>query len=125
MATTLRRRIVGTDTPSESSASTPRDESPDKLPVAHEKVKVVHHKSKLRKRRTTAIFLLGSLFGIIAAGFFAKSNDLIEFPEFGELSMDSLFDALPAGFVKDMRDLVVWCFPYRSTTNYYPVSFAS
>ncbi|KAJ9134805.1 Lecithin [Pleurostoma richardsiae] len=106
MATTLRRRIVGTDTPSESSASTPRDESPDKLPVAHEKVKVVHHKSKVRKRRTTAIFLLGSLFGIIAAGFFAKSNDLIEFPEFGELSMDSLFDALPAGFVKDMRDLV-------------------
>jgi phospholipid:diacylglycerol acyltransferase len=66
-----------------------------------------HHRPKTRKRKTTAIFLLGSLFGIIAAGFFAKSNDLIDFPEIGELSMDSLFDVLPAGLVKDMRELVV------------------
>ena len=106
MATTLRRRAVGRadDSPSESSVSTPRDESPAKFDP---KVKTLHHKPKTRKRRATAIFLLGSLFGIIAAGFFAKTNDLIDFPEIGELSMDSLFDALPAGLVKDMRDLVV------------------
>jgi phospholipid:diacylglycerol acyltransferase len=47
------------------------------------------------------------LFGLIAAGFFAKSNDLIDFPEFGELSMDNLFDVLPAGLAKDMREFVV------------------
>lgn len=69
-----------------------------------EDVKVVHHK---RKRKLGAIFLLGSLFGIIAAGFFAKSNDLIDFPEIGELSVDNLLDILPAGLVKDVRDLVV------------------
>lgn len=105
MATTLRRRAVGgpDDSPSESPVSTPRDESPAK---PGQKVKVVHHKEKTRKRRTTAIFLLGSLFGIIAAGFFAKNNDLIDFPEFGELSMDSLFDVMPAGLAKDMRDLM-------------------
>ncbi|KAK2770844.1 phospholipid:diacylglycerol acyltransferase [Colletotrichum kahawae] len=103
-ASTLRRRAVPSDPQTESESSTPRDESPDK---SEKHVHVVQHlKPKTRKRRNTAIFLLGSLFGIIAAGFFAKSNDLIDFPELGELSMDSLFDVLPAGLVKDMRDLV-------------------
>ncbi|KJR79882.1 phospholipid:diacylglycerol acyltransferase [Sporothrix schenckii 1099-18] len=65
------------------------------------------HRSRTgKKRRHTLVFLLGSLFGLIAAGFFAKSNDLIDFPEIGELTMDSLFDVLPAGLVTDMRDLV-------------------
>ncbi|KAL2194583.1 Lecithin:cholesterol acyltransferase-domain-containing protein [Corynascus similis CBS 632.67] len=102
MASTLRRRVPSSDTPSETP--TPRDESPDKP----EKPKLAHHhRPKTRKRRNTAIFLLGSLFGIIAAGFFAKSNDLIDFPEIGELSMDSFLDVLPAGLVKDMRELVI------------------
>jgi phospholipid:diacylglycerol acyltransferase len=77
-------------------------------------VKVVkhHHRDvqpKTRKRRNTFIFLMGSLFGIVAAGFFAQSNDLIDFPQFGDLSMDTLLDVLPAGLVTDIRDLVVRC----------------
>lgn len=121
MATTVRRRLVGKDmeceTASEtaSETSTSREASPDNQrshhgpPEATSTIKVIHKRPKTRKRKTTAIFLLGSLFGIIAAGFFAKSNDLIDLPipEFKELSMDSLFDVLPAGFVKEMRDLVV------------------
>lgn len=83
-----------------------RDESPSKV-VEHVRVAEFPAKPKTRKRRNTAIFLLGSLFGIIAAGFFAKSNDLIDFPELGEFSVDSLLDALPAGLIADMRDLVV------------------
>lgn len=72
-------------------------------------IHVVKHidQHKTRKRRNTFIFFLGSLFGLIAAGFFAKSNDLIDFPEFGEISVDSLLEALPAGFVADIRDLLV------------------
>jgi phospholipid:diacylglycerol acyltransferase len=101
MASTLRRRVPENVTPSESP--TPRDQSPAK----EGKITVVHHRPKTRKRKTTAIFLLGGLCGIIAAGFFAQSNDLIEFPEIGGLSMDSLFDVLPAGLVKDVRELVV------------------
>ncbi|KAM7194623.1 Lecithin:cholesterol acyltransferase domain containing protein [Rhypophila sp. PSN 637] len=119
MASTLRRRIIGNETPSEaitenetpseapseapSETPTPPNEKPE---TRGDSVKIVHHKTKTRKRKTTAIFLLGSLFGIIAAGFFAKTNDLIDFPEFGDLSMDSLFDVLPAGLIKDMRELV-------------------
>lgn len=117
MASTLRRRVPATDTPSETP--TPRDDSPEESQeTVEETVEVVesttpeikvihHHRLKTRKRKTTAIFLLGSLFGIIAAGFFAKNNDLIDFPEFGELSMDSFLDVLPAGLVKDMRERVV------------------
>jgi phospholipid:diacylglycerol acyltransferase len=106
MASTLRRRVPEHETPSESP--TPRDQSPERADTSGAKIKIVHHhRPKTRKRKTTAIFLLGSLCGIIAAGFFAKSNDLIDFPEIGELSMDSFFDVLPAGLVKDMRELVV------------------
>lgn len=103
---TLRRRgpapaaHATNDTPSESPLP------PDDEGKPGDTVKVVHHHDRTRKRKTTVIFLLGSLFGIIAAGFFAKSNDLIEFPELGELRLDSLFDVLPAGLVRDMRELV-------------------
>lgn len=68
-------------------------------------------KTPMRRRRSTFIFFLGSLFGIVAAGFFAKNNDLIDFPELGDLSIDSLYEALPsalpAGLVSDVRDLLV------------------
>lgn len=106
MASELRRRVAkgkeGGDTvPTEPVTPAARDQSPIK---PGEEVKVVHEK---RKRSLGAIFLLGSLFGIIAAGFFAKSNDLIDFPEIGELSVDNLLDVVPAGLVKDVRDLVV------------------
>lgn len=104
MATALRRRALGNESPSETPTLTPRDQSPAR---PGDKVKIIHHRAKTRKRRNTFIFLLGSLFGIITAGFLARNNDLIDFPELGELSMDSLLDVLPAGLVKDMRDLVV------------------
>ncbi|KAF3763707.1 LACT-domain-containing protein [Cryphonectria parasitica EP155] len=106
MASELRRRVVTRGRADHSASEFPepvtlsRDESPIK---PGDKLKVVHPK---RKRKLGAIFLLGSVFGIIAAGFFAKTNDLIDFPEIGDLTVDSLLDALPAGLVKDVRDLV-------------------
>jgi len=106
----LRQRILG---------GKPKPKAPEKEepPEAAEEVRLApvskiitekHHKT--RKRRTGFIFFLGGLFGIVAAGFFAQKSDLIEFPELGDLSMDSLMDVLPAGFVRDARDLAV-CFP--------------
>ncbi|EGS19378.1 phospholipid:diacylglycerol acyltransferase-like protein [Thermochaetoides thermophila DSM 1495] len=115
MANSLRRRgPTGNDTPSETTpAPTPTPRGGSSSREANDPTfkpnssSHGHHRPKARKRKFTGIFLLGSLFGIIAAGFFAKSNDLIDFPEFGELSMDNLLDVLPAGLVKDMRDLIV------------------
>jgi phospholipid:diacylglycerol acyltransferase len=63
--------------------------------------------SQTRKRRNTFIFLLGSLCGILLAGIFAEHNNLIEFPEIRELTMDSLFDVLPSGLMRDLRDFAV------------------
>ncbi|KAH9890882.1 LACT-domain-containing protein [Xylariomycetidae sp. FL2044] len=108
MASELRRRALGADQSSDSPSppvTTPRDQSPAR---PGDKVKIIHHNHspKARKRRNTLIFFLGSLFGIIAAGFVAKNNDLIEFPEFADLSVDNILDVLPAGLVKDMRELV-------------------
>ncbi|KAH8844229.1 hypothetical protein MCOR27_007167 [Pyricularia oryzae] len=109
MATALRRRPVvheESPSPTPTPTDTPRTASPARE-EKEKKIHVVHHKPRTRKRRNTFIFLLGSLSGIIAAGF-AKTNDLIDFPEIGDLgmSMDSLLDVLPAGLVKDMSDLV-------------------
>ncbi|KAL2268136.1 hypothetical protein VTJ83DRAFT_2982 [Remersonia thermophila] len=108
MADTLRRRGPKTSAPSPSPPPNKPSVDAKKEHETDPAVKVVHrHAPKTRKRKTTAIFLLGSLFGIIAAGFFAKTNDLIDFPEIGELTMGSLFDALPAGLVKDMREIII------------------
>ena len=110
MASELRRRVLNPDTASDSSPpASSREDSPVR---PGDKVKVVHHieKAKTQKRKSTLIFLIGSLCGLIAAGFLAQSNDLIAFPEFGELSMDSFLDVLPAGFSKEMKDLMV-CSP--------------
>ena len=106
MATTLRRRVPTEATPAEGdSIDDTRKDTPEKEhPASH--VHIVEHRSKIRKRRTTLIFLLGGLCGLLMAGFFAKTNDLIDFPELGDLSMDTLMDALPAGLAKDVRELI-------------------
>ncbi|KAH6677760.1 Phospholipid:diacylglycerol acyltransferase [Plectosphaerella plurivora] len=105
MAEVRRRQRPGREAPSVEEDSPRFDDNPSET-IEH--VHVVKHidQPKTRKRRNTLIFFLGSLFGLIAAGFFAKSNDLIDFPEIGELSVDSLLEALPAGFVADIRDLL-------------------
>jgi phospholipid:diacylglycerol acyltransferase len=102
-AATLRRRNIP-DTKVDETEESSREESPTEQPATH--IHIVEHVHKTRKRRNTFIFFLGSLFGIIAAGFFASTNDLIDLPEFSDLSVDSLFEVLPAGLVKDMRDLI-------------------
>ncbi|KAI0012387.1 LACT-domain-containing protein [Xylariaceae sp. FL0662B] len=108
MASALRRRVLGADDRSDSPSPAPTPQREDSPVKPGDKVKVIHHhdRPKTRKRRNTFIFLMGSLFGLIAAGFFARNNDLIEFPELSEFSMDSLLDVLPAGLVKDIKELV-------------------
>ena len=109
MASSLRRRIVDGEKPSELREGTPEKAEEVRLAPVSKIHNTKHHKPKGHKRRHLFLFFLGGLAGIFAAGFFARSNDLIEFPEFG--TMDSLLDVLPANFVKDARDLMV-CFPF-------------
>lgn len=117
MANFLRKRIPGLSSP---STDTSREPSPAraeevrlapvskiKTPDDEDKIHNEHKKSKHRKRRNGLVFGLGGLFGIVVAGFFAGKSDLIDFPEFSELSVDSIMDVLPAGFVREARDLAV------------------
>lgn len=116
MPGTLRRRggQSALDVTSESMPDTD-DKQPHLNPEVESHAEVVGDKPKTRKRRNMFIFLLGSLCGIVAAGFFASTNDLIEFPDIGELKLDTLLDVLPAGMVREYRDLIV-CAPSRSYT---------
>ncbi|TVY81822.1 Phospholipid:diacylglycerol acyltransferase [Lachnellula suecica] len=100
----LRRRLFGTSEPPSRERSPAKAEEVRLAPVSKIK-QTPAPKPKNRKRRNGFIFALGGLFGIAAAGFFAGRSDLIDFPEFGDLSMDSIMDVLPAGFVRDAREL--------------------
>lgn len=103
----LRRRIFG-----DSSTDLSRDTSSDKgeklTLVSTSKLKSLTKKRS--KRRNGFIFGLGGLFGILVAAFFANRHDVISFEGLMDLNLDSLIDVIPAGIVKDAKDLTV-CFP--------------
>lgn len=108
---TLRRRLLGDS----QSSSDSRDPSPTKgepitLVPASQLKKL---KTKTRsKRRTTLIFGLGGLFGIIIAAFFAQHHDVINLEGLVDFNLDSLLDVIPAGIVKDAKDITVWFTPF-------------
>ncbi|KAL2399807.1 Phospholipid:diacylglycerol acyltransferase [Exophiala dermatitidis] len=103
----LRRRIghVLDDSPSPSLS---RDSTPD----SNDEVKVVSKKKLERlkkgnssKRRSGLIFGLGGLLGLLLALLFAQSQDVIRLEGLLEVNLDSLMDVIPAGIVKDVKDL--------------------
>ncbi|PSK46574.1 hypothetical protein B9Z65_5542 [Elsinoe australis] len=109
----LRRRFLGALKTEDSPGSTPdpsREPSPTRdseeyRVVPTKQLKKLTGRPKGSKRRNAWIFGLGGLFGILVAGFFAGGNDLMDIAAFSDLNLDSLFDVLPAGLVKDAKDL--------------------
>jgi phospholipid:diacylglycerol acyltransferase len=108
---TLRRRIAHAFGGSSTPSSVP---SRDETPEPGEEVRLVPV-SKLRtlttrkktKRRNGLIFGLGGLFGVVLAAFFASQNDVIRFEGLMDLNLESLVDVIPAGIVRDARDITV------------------
>lgn len=84
--------------------------------VVDEEVPVVKIESTSRKSRSrsTFIFVLGGLFGLLLAAFFASqtkvANDFLQ-----DLSFDAFVDKLPAGMVNEARDMMSH---EKETTNY-------
>lgn len=126
----LRRRIFGrSNTPDsrETSPTSSRDASPApphpgddaeykviprrKLERLKSDVQILKKNKKGSRRRTFWIFVLGGFFGIFAAGFFATSkgglDTWVEFAGMKDVSLDSLYDILPAGIIKDVQELQV------------------
>jgi phospholipid:diacylglycerol acyltransferase len=59
------------------------------------------------KRRNFWIFGLGGLFGLVVAGFFASSADVLDLSYLSDMNLDSIIDVLPAGLVRDAHELQV------------------
>ena len=109
---TLRRRMLG-----DSSDDPSRDPSPAKdgepvtaIPQKH----LEYLKSKRRRRSTWIIFGLGGLFGVVLAAFFAQHNDVINLEGLVDFNLDSLIDVIPAGILKDAKDITVSSMPPRA-----------
>ena len=59
------------------------------------------------KRRNSFVFLLGGLFGIFIALFFANQNEVISLDALMDLNLDSLIDVIPTGILSDAREFTV------------------
>lgn len=99
----LRRRLLGDSSSPSRTPSPVKGEPVSVIPTAHLK-KLTQKRSK---RRQSLVFGLGGLFGIIIALFFAQRHDVINFEGLMDLNLDSLIDAIPAGIVRDARDITV------------------
>ncbi|KAK4497868.1 hypothetical protein PRZ48_010523 [Zasmidium cellare] len=118
---TLRRRIFGTSGRNDESSDSSRDASPAPAPkeaggdayrvIPKEKLEKLRAgvKQKGSKRRNAWVFGLGGLFGVLLAGFFASSNGsldkLVTMAGLEDMNLDSILDVLPAGLIREVRDL--------------------
>ncbi|KIV96750.1 hypothetical protein PV10_00572 [Exophiala mesophila] len=104
---TLRRRIANvlreTPSPSPSRDSTPDPGEEVKLISTAKLDKLTKRKSS--KKRSGIIFGLGGLLGLVLALLFAESQDVIKLEGLLEVNLDSLMDVIPAGIIKDVKDL--------------------
>lgn len=94
----------------DSSDDPSRDPSPAKdgepvtvIPKKH----LEQLKSKRRRRSTWIIFGLGGLFGVVLAAFFAQRSDVINLEGLVDFNLEPLIDVIPAGIVKDAKDITV------------------
>ena len=105
----LRRRIgraiTGTPSPSASREQTPEPGEDVKL-ISIKKLDKLTKRTKHTKRKSSFIFALGGLLGLLVAGFFASQTDVVKLEGlFGDVSLESIMDVLPAGVVREAKDI--------------------
>lgn len=62
------------------------------------------HKHPKAKRRSLTTFIVGGLVGLFFAGW-AKNQDLVTMELLQDLRLESIFDAIPAGILKEASDI--------------------
>ncbi|KAJ4346356.1 phospholipid:diacylglycerol acyltransferase [Didymosphaeria variabile] len=108
----LRRRFGG-GSKEDSSTDVSREPTPDPDRPANlrlitaEKLHTLKKGAKVKngKKKNFWIFTLGGLAGVMAAAFFAGSNDMIDLSSLEGVNLDSILDALPQGFLRDAQQL--------------------
>lgn len=107
----LRRRNLVESTNHKAEAITSKPEAPETDGEFHilgdKKLEKLNKKPKGYKRRTAWIFTLGGLFGLAIAAFFVGNNDYLDLTVFQDLKLDSIFDVLPAGMLREAQDFQV------------------
>ena len=116
----LRRRLIGDSadahprdsrTPSPAVVDRRRKGSDVTIPAAKLEALNAHATKKHSlwgsKRRNAWVFGLGGLFGLVVAGFFAQSRDMIDLSHLADVNLDSLSDILPAGLMHEARAMQV------------------
>ncbi|CAA9956961.1 hypothetical protein PTNB73_04152 [Pyrenophora teres f. teres] len=71
--------------------------------ITTEQLQTLKQKGKHKKRRNVWVFGLGGLFGLLLAGFFASSNDMIDLTGLENMNLESIIEALPDNFVKSAQ----------------------
>ncbi|KPI37340.1 Phospholipid:diacylglycerol acyltransferase [Cyphellophora attinorum] len=103
----LRRRVVrtitGGDSPGISRAGTPEPGEETKVVSKAGFEKLLNKKTS--KRRSSLLFVLGGLFGLVIAVFFAQQQEVVKLEGLLDLNLDSVFDVLPVGLVRDAKAL--------------------
>lgn len=109
----LRRRFGDTKTDNdvteafhETSPDVNADRPSNLRVITAEKLHTLKTKAK-GKRKNAWIFGLGGVFGLVVAGFFASSNEMIDLKSLENMNLDSVWDALPASFVRSAQQLQV------------------
>jgi phospholipid:diacylglycerol acyltransferase len=86
--------------------------------ITAEQLATLKKQGKHKKRSNFWIFVLGGLFGLLAAGFFASNNDMIDLTSLGEVNLESILEALPENFVKSAQQLQVCAFFHVSMNGF-------
>lgn len=91
-------------TPLEKNGHKEKDNSTETGPIARFRRYLA---SPRGKRRNSFVFLLGGLFGIFIALFFANHNEVISLDAIMDLNLDSLIDVMPSGILSDAKEFTV------------------
>lgn len=110
----LRRRTGKDDISSrndsnkkDTQSQTEEDRLREEFGGAKVKQLVINPPPRRSKRRNGLIFILGGLFGVLVAVFFANQQEVISLESLLDLNLDSLIDAIPQGIVRDAREFSV------------------
>ena len=104
---TLRRRFLGDSFSEPSRDPFPAKGEPATLVSTAQLQRLKEKSGKKSKRYQWFLFALGGLFGVVGAVFFANQQDVINLEGLVDFNLESLVDVIPAGIVKDVRDLTV------------------
>ncbi|KAF3386124.1 Phospholipid:diacylglycerol acyltransferase [Penicillium rolfsii] len=109
----MLRRRTGKDAPSHDDDNDNNKNRPqlNRIQTEEDKLRAEFDGAKVKqlvirprsKRRNGLIFVLGGLFGIFIALFFANQQEVISLESLMDLNLESLIDVIPQGIVRDAK----------------------